>query len=135
MFDTYTRTTEFITKEVHEHRAPTDESIKILREMELAAQQKVLEAIRLENCEIDGVLHCMKHTLSFDYMFKFIFSVNGKKMCTDYSVSEWDIQKNDFQWVQGLITKVAETIAEEILRKPLIKALGEMKLQGLIHGK
>lgn len=128
MFDTYNRDTEFVTKEVHEHRAPTDESVKILREMETAAQEKVLEAIRLENSAMDGVLHVMKQPLSGDYLFKFIFSINGKKMTTDYTVHEWDFQKNDYAWVQGLITKVGETIAYEILRKPFAETVGKLKL-------
>lgn len=128
MFDTYNRGTEFVTKEIREYRAPTDESVKILREMETAAQEKVLEAIRLENSDMDGVLHAMKQPLSGDYLFKFIFLINGKKMTTDYTVHEWDFKKNDYTWVQGLITKVAETIAQEILRKPFAETIGKLKL-------
>ena len=37
--------TEYVTREVHEHRAPTDESVKLLREMEQKARDQVIEAI------------------------------------------------------------------------------------------
>lgn len=42
--------------EVHEHRAPTDESVKLLREMEKAALDRVLSTIHLEDAPVKCVV-------------------------------------------------------------------------------
>lgn len=36
-------------QEVHEHRAPTDESIKLLREMEEKARRQIVESMTIDN--------------------------------------------------------------------------------------
>jgi hypothetical protein len=64
MFDSYTVRAgdqhHHHRTEVHEHRAPTDASVKLLREMEQAALDKVLGAIRLEGCPVDCVILRMR---------------------------------------------------------------------------
>lgn len=52
MFDTIIhKQTEFVPTTVHhhEHRAPTDRSVELLKEMEVAAQKKLISATRLED--------------------------------------------------------------------------------------
>lgn len=43
-------TTRYVDRNVtiNEHRAPTDESVKLLKEMEEKAEAKLIEAIRLD---------------------------------------------------------------------------------------
>lgn len=38
---------------VHEHKAPTDESVRLLREMEAAAEKRVFERGHVQNSELD----------------------------------------------------------------------------------
>ncbi len=42
---------------ITENRAPTDESVRLLKEMETAARDKVQASIRVENCPVDCVLN------------------------------------------------------------------------------
>lgn len=43
------------SRTIHEHRAPTDESVKLLMEMEQKALEKLLSITRLENNTLNAV--------------------------------------------------------------------------------
>ena len=45
---------------INEHKAPTDESIKLLKEMEEKAFQKITEAYYIESTTINGILFCIE---------------------------------------------------------------------------
>jgi hypothetical protein len=55
--------------EVHEHRAPTDESVKLLREMEQAALDKIMATVRLEGCEVDCFVAQQRVEMVDEYQF------------------------------------------------------------------
>lgn len=109
---------------VTENRAPTDESVKLLREMEQKAQEQVLKAISINNTEVEGVLHMMRNPLSCTYVFRFLYQINGKKMTTDFEVNEFELPK--YKWIDGLINAVATDIAREILLTPFSSITKEL---------
>lgn len=113
-----------VNVDVTEKRAPTDESVKLLREMEQKAQEQVLKAISINNTEVEGVLHMMRNQLSCTYMFRFLYQINGKKMTTDYEVNEFELPK--YKWIDGLINAVAVDIAREILTTPFSNIAKEL---------
>lgn len=113
-----------VNVDVTERRAPTDEAIKILREMEQKAQEQVLKAISINNTEVEGVLHMMRNPLSCTYSFKFLYQINGKKMTTEHEVNEFELPK--YKWIDGLINAVAVDIAREILLKPFSNITKEL---------
>lgn len=112
-YETYPTT---VNVNITEKRAPTDESVKLLREMEQKAQEQVLKAISINNTEVEGVLYMMRNVLSCTYTFRFLYQINGKKMTTDYEVNEFELSK--YKWIDGLINAIATDIAREILLKP-----------------
>lgn len=63
-----------------EKRAPTDESVRLLREMESAAKGQVLASVRVENTPVDGVLYVMEDFMSDQTIFACVFKVNGKRL-------------------------------------------------------
>ena len=69
---------------VNEHRAPTDESVKILRDAEDRAQKAIVQSTRVDNCPIDVVLHQMPDHLSDIHKYACIFKLNGKKHRVNY---------------------------------------------------
>lgn len=113
-----------INVDVTEKRAPTDESVKLLREMEQRAQEQVLKAISVNNTEVEGVLHMMRNQLSCTYLFRFLYQINGKRMATDYEVNEFELPK--YKWIDCLINAVAVDIAREILLKPFSNITKEL---------
>lgn len=104
-----------------EKRAPTDESVKLLREMEAHAKAEVIKAVAVQDNQFSGVLHLMRDLMSAQEKFRLIYSINGKKLTTDYSVDDFD--KSPEVWVPGLIEAVARDIAVEILQKPVAAAV------------
>lgn len=102
---------------VTEKRAPTDESVRLLREMESAAEAQVLEAIRLTDNGFECVVHAMRDGPTDDTVLRAIFSLNGKRLTAD--ARGWD--KRAPELVEMLIDAIAAKVATEIVR-PAIKA-------------
>jgi hypothetical protein len=103
--------TQFVTREIHEHRAPTDESVKLLREMEAKARKQVLDSIRLGDTAFECVVHVTRDTMSGDTSLMAIFSLNGKKFTVEHR--EW--RPDTKLLVEGLRAAMANKIATEIL--------------------
>jgi hypothetical protein len=61
------------------HNAPTVESVRLLKEMEQAARDKAYESVRLNDNGFECVIHSFVDTFGAEYVFKIIFSLNGKK--------------------------------------------------------
>lgn len=98
---------------VTEKRAPTDESIRLLKEMEQAATQKVTNAIRLTDMGVECVIHSYEDHLNQQIHFCVMFSLSGKKMTADVRLNGFDISTEDI--AKALIKEVSETIAIEML--------------------
>ena len=65
---------------VTEHRAPTDESVRLLKEMEAAAREKVVQSIRLESNDFNAVVQEQYDPLNDQRHYRVIFSANGKRV-------------------------------------------------------
>lgn len=115
MFDTHIhehRKTEYTT--VHEHRAPTDQSVALLKEMERAAMEKVVKSIRLENTVVDGVIHKHEDIMNDRLLFLCHVKVNGRmvEVRTDFPR---DASLDEV--ASGLADATARQIACELLNK------------------
>ena len=64
---------------VTEKRAPTDESIRLLREMEKEALNKIIKNIDLSNNQFSARLLVFEDPLNLNSKGKVLFSLNGKK--------------------------------------------------------
>ena len=76
--------TEYVTREVHEHRAPTDASVKLLREMEQAAEAKVIDAVRVGNTSFECVVRRERDEMNDQVLFRAVFKLNGRQETADY---------------------------------------------------
>jgi hypothetical protein len=83
LMDRPTRT-EYVDRHVtiNEHRAPTDESVKLLREMELKAQEKLIAAVQVGNSTFECVLHQQLDNFSDRMMWRAVYKLNGKQLTT-----------------------------------------------------
>lgn len=113
MFDSYriNRGPEHVSVSVTEKRAPTDESVRLLREMEAAAEKRVLEAVRVSDTKFECVIHSMKQPLSGETMLRAIFKLNGEKLVADYT-AKYGCTAEDA--LIGLRDAVAKKIANSI---------------------
>lgn len=123
MFDRVTvqNPTQYVTKEVIEHRAPTDESVKLLREMEAAAQAEVIKALKIEGNGFTAHVE-MLQDFAQPYLLiaRAVYDLNGTR-----HVVKVDVPHNDadgFDAERKLFTKLRDQIAEQIATEALMPA-------------
>lgn len=118
--------TEYVTREVHEHRAPTDQSVALLREMESAAKDEVIKAIHVGNTVFDCVVHTWRDDLSDSTKYRAIFSLNGKKLSADAEMPRGRHRPvkptDEFELLREA---VAREIAAEVLNDAFVAMMRE----------
>ena len=112
------------TVNVTEKRAPTDDSVRLLREMEEKATAQIVESYRIETNVLNGVVVIfLMDPADFDRKAWIRFNLNGK----DYSFKE-TFRWNEFtpttkhDAIQMFVKAVREAIYENIMPE-LAKAL------------
>lgn len=113
MFDTVNvRTpTQFVTKEVHEHRAPTDSSVRLLREMEGAAKDNVLAAFRTRDNTFDAVWHVFYSGISDEQKISCRFKLNGKEHQIEFAIDRFDFHRDPRKLAEIIHQKLSEHLA------------------------
>lgn len=99
---------------VHEHRAPTDASVALLKEMEAAAEKKIVETIRVGNTAIECVLHKWMDNLSDRMVMRAVFKLNG---ITETAEHRWSpcFDADEGHAMRELRDRVAEVIATKMI--------------------
>lgn len=111
--------TEYVDRNVDItiNRAPTDESVKLLREMEDKAKAQVPQSIAVEENGFNCVVQAEHHMLSDALMYRAVFDLNGKRMKAEATLSRHKMTgPNDHSGLLiSLRDEVAKVIATEIL--------------------
>lgn len=123
MFDTIRiGGTQYVHSSVTEKRAPTDESVRILSEMEAAAEKRVIERGN-SKCASSGLevrWTCIHDNFDPDALkLHLFFSINGREHHLNLSTcpSKFMDPKEKFRLIHEQVVKcVAETISCELLR-------------------
>ena len=111
--------TQYVTRsvevELHEHRAPTDESLKLLREMEEKVQASFIRRIDARDTAIPFETHSVRDALNDKLLFISVFSINGNRREIRTEVSSWDIRDPKFNPYDKIIADLSRDIAEVLL--------------------
>lgn len=99
---------------VHEHRAPTDASVALLKDMERAAERKVVETIRVANTAIECVLHKQDDMLNNQVVIRAIFKLNGIVETADHRFSPYS-DAGEVHAYRDLRDKIAAVIATKMI--------------------
>ena len=103
-----------------EQRAPTDESVKLLREMEAAAKASIVETMSVGGNGFEGVIHIMRqHDMYGTTEARCVFSLNGRKLTSEASVKDWEsnpVAAARGELIKRLMDETAKKIAIEILK-------------------
>lgn len=129
MFDTYVTRNGPSRIEVttHEHRAPTDESVRLLREMESSAlEQVLLRLVSGSDNELRGTAVVYSDPSTRDEELVLSFALNGKEYrITDRLPPLWRQRTPKHEWAKLLLKAASEAIAEELL----VPAFAEGKIR------
>ena len=97
-----------VSVSVEEKRAPTDESVRLLREMESKAREQVVEALRIESCGVEAVVHRLDVPLDLRSKFAIHYKVNGvKREC--YADADWQARPEEH--LEAIWKKLASDLA------------------------
>jgi len=106
--------------DVYEHRAPTADTAKFLKELEDKAKDNILKSIRIENNSFNCVVHYQMSSLMLDHIFIIIFKLNNVE-------SRVEVVFRDFEITQEKIIKgIRDAVAEEISNKMLCSIYKEL---------
>ena len=103
------------THTITEKRAPTDESVRLLREMESSARKEVLKAIQLPSNEFSGVVHLMHDALSCNTNFAVLFKLNNKDHRVLVTINDFTDDSRDKQ-IEKIVSEVSNYLAGNILQ-------------------
>lgn len=116
MFDSYlihpTPSDVYLRAEINERRAPTDESVKLLREMEEKARKEVIAAMRVEDSTVECVLHFQHDIVSDMNHIRAIMKINGQHVVADYRFRPNERRE---EVRNGLFDAVSKAIAASVL--------------------
>ena len=97
---------------VTEKRAPTDESVRLLREMEKEALNKIIKNIDLSNNQFSARVLVFEDLLNLNNKGKVLFSLNGKKH--ELNVS-FGFLESEEDMIKKCYDELAKYVAREIL--------------------
>lgn len=128
MFDTFIHRPaapypQTITK--HEHRAPTDESVKLLREMEAKAREQIIKAHELKDNNFEAKILTEFDYMNDKYIVHIFFRLNGK----EYRI-EKPIPKGEFIFLKtpDFVNFIYEELAKVISFKLVTSSSKELDL-------
>jgi len=120
MFDRYTYSRNYNDTRVTEHRAPTDESVRLLKEMEEKAHEKIIESVAVRDTNIECKILISDDMLSDQTRFVVIYSMNGNKQTVKVCV---DKQRDIQDKYKLVLEEVANDIACNMLSEAFNKAM------------
>lgn len=102
----------------HEHRAPTDDSVKLLKEMEAAAVTKLMDSGRLTDNLVSAEWAIFKDHLGFKLHVRINLMINGRRI----ELSDtWDIPLNlaedSFEYRDALAKFIYDLISKEVAKE------------------
>lgn len=106
------------SSEVHIHNAPLDSTISLMAEMEKRALEKILSSVKLENSEIDCVIHELDDHLQLQKKFLVRVKINGNILEVEHTSNCLDTEET----VRGeIFKKLSDAIARNLLSRADVK--------------
>lgn len=114
---------------VTEKRAPTDESARLLREMEAAAQARVIAVHEVKDNDLNGKIVIQRRDYDNAWQAFAIFSLNGKRHEIKVDIDETEFSKTPravYAMLFGrLSAKIAEALTTAYLRDHTTTSVGQ----------
>lgn len=115
---------------VEEKRAPTDESVKLLREMEQAAEKEVIKTITVGSSTFECKILKSINFIDDSMNYRIIYSLNNKKQIVDVKWG-WSekFELGDQEKMNYIRDELAKDIANNLLNSAFSK-LSKFELEG-----
>lgn len=111
---------------VEEKRAPTDESVRLLKEMEAEAKQKIVDSITVSNTEFECNVQSVIEPLNDETVYYVSYRMNGKKGFLKVPIKNWQ-RPTDIE----VMIKVRDELAKDIASNMIDQVLRSAQSRGV----
>jgi len=115
---------------VTEERAPTDESVRLLKEMESEAKQKIVDSITVNNTEFECNIQVSNDMLNDKLTYHVTYRMNGKKSRLYVDVPNWQ-RPTDVE----VMIKIRDELAKDIASNMIDNLLRNEESRRIFVGK
>lgn len=121
------------TKEIHEHKAPTDESIRLAIEMEEKVKKNILRTIIIKTNLVNGSITVFENKLNNSVVFCVRFILNGQEYFIEHSINKNDyineyMDRNNDDYTMFFNNLVMREISVLITQELLSNVIEQKKL-------
>lgn len=122
--------TEFIEKsvnktvEIHEHRAPTADTARLLKELEETALQKLVDRVRLSDNGFECVIHAFIDAMNDETVYIVRYQMNGRKGELEHREPG---RQNDPGSKMDVFARLRDKLAVDVAAKILASAFNDIK--------
>lgn len=112
--------THYVERNVNvtEHRAPTDESVRLLREMEEAAEKNVLDRVKLADNGFECALTLYRDAMNDEVRVIARYKLNGRVSEVEHRIPTTQFSRRPQEKLEAILpirVKIAEDIASQML--------------------
>lgn len=114
---------------INQHRAPTDESVRLLKEFQEKAVKNLIDSVRINTMGIDVMVFVFNQEMISDEVeLRVVFNINGHNYKLQEKIKRGDyrneIRKNSgaLSFNQSIIKTIHEVLSKAIAREILINA-------------
>jgi hypothetical protein len=116
----------YVTKTTTEYRAPTDESVRLLKEMEEKVHEKIINSISVRDCQVECQVIIEKDYMNRSNHYIVVYSMNGKKSKVKMMIDEQSLMVDP-------TTIVAERLSEMLAKDIAVTMLGDAFAKALAN--
>lgn len=114
--ETHRETVRPVVQTIHEHKAPTDESVRILNEMEEKARENIIRKFVIDDNILNGcIVEFKDDRYAHDRIVQFRFTLNGREHLHEVRGRDVDALTDRRQFLDYLFKMVSELIAERLI--------------------
>jgi len=125
MFDTYNTIPNTVNVHKHEHRAPTDESIKIYKELEEKALKNLISTTQLEDNSFNATWHVFHDFMNYENKAICRYKLNG----VEY---KFEVGVDRIHQGEALAKEMLKKIREKVADHLFISLTGLKEFQNLL---
>lgn len=119
--------------EVYEHKAPTDESIRLMEEMHDKVISNIISRVKVEDNIVNGEVYAIRRPLRLNDLTLVIkFSINGKEYQVEKDICSQDLCK-DQEWSSDVdqLSKVLHDRGRAVIAWYTLNKLAEIAFEKL----
>lgn len=119
--------------DIHEHKAPTDRSVRLLNEMKEKAKEDIIASIEVQDNVLNGVAisYCEPFAVDMtpNYTIHLKFKVNGKEYLINKTIDRWEASLKG----EGDVTQRVKNFLQDALKSEIARIVFQYMMVDVIN--